>query len=58
MPSRLTAEQIFNEACEMQAAEREAYLKGACGNKRFRLSCSVLVGRSSRENQFRNATTR
>jgi len=32
MPGRLSAEQIFSEACEMPPAEREAYLKGACGN--------------------------
>ena len=32
MPSRLSAEQIFSEACDMQAAGRETYLKGACGN--------------------------
>ena len=32
MPSRLSAEQMFSEACRMQAGEREAYLKGACGD--------------------------
>ncbi len=32
MANQLSAEQIFNEACGMSHAERDAYLKGACGD--------------------------